>query len=102
MSDTIEDLQKQIKAQNAIIRGYEKVLKLNEKELANADEMIKIYESIIAYSSSELKNAQETMNASHIVANMSREELIGALGKIKNLEDENKKLREESLKLNNL
>ena len=43
MSDTIEELQKQIKAQNAIIRGYEKVLRLNERELANADEMIKIY-----------------------------------------------------------
>ena len=99
---SIQELENEIKMQNVVIKGYEKVLKLNEKELANAEQMIKIYESIVAYSTEELKAVKETMSASDIVANMSREELISALGKIKVLEQDNKKLREESQKLNNL
>ena len=57
--ETIESLQKKVSAQSDIIKGYEKVLKLNEKELSNADQIIKMYESIIDYSSSEMKNAQQ-------------------------------------------
>ncbi len=98
--ETVESLQKKVQAQSDIIKGYEKVLKLNEKELANADEIIKMYESIIDYSSHEMKNAQETLQASDIVSNISRDELITALGKIKELENANIKLREEALKLN--
>jgi Ser/Thr protein kinase RdoA (MazF antagonist) len=100
MSDTIESLKKQIDIQSKLLKGYEKVLQLNEKELANADEIIKMYESIMSYSSVELKNAQETVAASDIVASISREELMLALQKIKELETQNKKLREEALNLN--
>jgi Ser/Thr protein kinase RdoA (MazF antagonist) len=94
--ESIEDLKKKIRAQAEIIRGFEKVLKLNEQELTNADEMIRMYERIVDYSRQELRNAQEAMDASSIVSNLSREELISALDRIKELEDANKKLRQEA------
>ncbi|TGJ99160.1 hypothetical protein EHO59_14875 [Leptospira semungkisensis] len=98
MSDSVEELQKKIKIQNDIIKGYEKVLRLNEQELENADEIIRMYETIIQYSGQELKNVKEAFDATSIVTNLSRDELITAMTKIKDLELANKKLREESLK----
>jgi hypothetical protein len=75
MSESIDNMRKQIETQKKLLLGYEKVLKLNEKELANADEIIKMYETIMSYSSEELKSAQETVKATDIVATISREEL---------------------------
>ncbi|TGK35075.1 hypothetical protein EHQ12_15865 [Leptospira gomenensis] len=98
MSDSIEELQKKLKIQNDIIKGYEKVLRLNEQELENADEIIRMYEGIIQYSGKELKDAKEAFDATNVVTNLSREELMGALSRIKELEGANKKLREESLR----
>lgn len=98
MSESIEDLQKKLKIQNDIIKGYEKVLRLNEQELENADEIIRMYEGIIQYSGRELKDAKEAFDATNVVTNLSREELMGALTRIRELENANKKLREESLK----
>lgn len=98
MSDTIESLQKKNKIQGDIIKGYEKVLKLNEQELANADEIIRMYERIVQYSGQELKDIKEAFDASSVVTDLSREELMAAMKRIKELEEANKKLREESLK----
>ncbi|TGK08741.1 hypothetical protein EHO61_08620 [Leptospira fluminis] len=98
MSESIEELKKKIKIQNDIIKGYEKVLRLNEQELENADEIIRMYETIIQYSGQELKNVKEAFDATSIVTNLSRDELITAMNRIKELELTNKKLREESLK----
>ncbi|EKR72748.1 hypothetical protein [Leptospira noguchii] len=98
MSESIEDLQKKLKIQNDIIKGYEKVLRLNEQELENADEIIRMYEGIIQYSGKELKDVKEAFDATNVVTNLSREELMSALSRIKELENINKKLREESLK----
>lgn len=98
MSESIEDLQKKLKIQNDIIKGYEKVLRLNEQELKNADEIIRMYEGIIQYSGKDLKDVREAFDATNLVTNLSREELMGALSRIKELVNANKKLREESLK----
>ncbi|MDF3821852.1 hypothetical protein P3G55_18245 [Leptospira sp. 96542] len=98
--ETVEELNKKLKIQSDIIKGYEKVLRLNEQELANADEIIRMYEQIIDYSRSELKEAKETVQASSMVSNLSRDELMDAFDKIKKLEESNRKLREESLKFN--
>ncbi len=98
MSESIEDLQKKLKIQNDIIKGYEKVLRLNEQELENADEIIRMYEGIIQYSGKELKDVKEAFDATNVVTNLSREELMSALSRIKELENVNKKLREEALK----
>lgn len=98
MSDSVEELQKKIKIQNDIIKGYEKVLRLNEQELENADEIIRMYETIIQYSGQELKDVKEAFDATSIVTNLSRDELISAMNRIKELEHANKRLREESLK----
>ncbi|GBF37605.1 MULTISPECIES: hypothetical protein [Leptospira] len=98
MSDSVEELQKKIKIQNDIIKGYEKVLRLNEQELENADEIIRMYETIIQYSGQELKDVKEAFDATSIVTNLSRDELISAMNRIKELELANRKLREESLK----
>ncbi|TGL59473.1 hypothetical protein [Leptospira sarikeiensis] len=98
MSDSVEELQKKIKIQNDIIKGYEKVLRLNEQELENADEIIRMYETIIQYSGRELKDVKEAFDATSVVTNLSRDELISAMNRIKELELANKKLREESLK----
>jgi len=98
--EIIDDLNKKLKIQSDIIRGYEKVLRLNEQELSNADEIIRMYEQISDYSRSELKEAKETVQASSMVSNLSRDELMSAFDKIKALEEANRKLREESLKFN--
>ncbi|EMJ99567.1 hypothetical protein LEP1GSC176_0497 [Leptospira kirschneri str. MMD1493] len=98
MSESIEDLQKKLKIQNDIIKGYEKVLRLNEQELENADEIIRMYEGIIQYSGKEFKDVKEAFDATNVVTNLSREELMSALSRIKELESVNKKLREEALK----
>ncbi|PJZ49604.1 hypothetical protein [Leptospira saintgironsiae] len=98
MSDSVEELQKKIKIQNDIIKGYEKVLRLNEQELENADEIIRMYETIIQYSGQELKDVKEAFDATSVVTNLSRDELISAMNRIKELEHANKRLREESLK----
>ncbi|EIE01786.1 MULTISPECIES: hypothetical protein [Leptospira] len=98
MSDSVEELQKKIKIQNDIIKGYEKVLRLNEQELENADEIIRMYETIIQYSGQELKDVKEAFDATSVVTNLSRDELISAMNRIKELELANRKLREESLK----
>lgn len=89
---------KKLKIQNDIIKGYEKVLRLNEQELKNADEIIRMYEGIVQYSGKELKDVREAFDATNSVTNLSREELMGALSRIQELENANKKLREESLK----
>ena len=101
MTESVEALKIELEIQKKVVKGYESVLKLNEKELENAEEIIKMYESIVEYSGIELKDAKETLEAKTIVSNMSREELIHAFDRIKELEDENIKLREESNKIKN-
>ena len=79
-----------------IIDGYEKVLKLNVQEMKNQDEIIKMYESIVELSTSEIKDARETLAANSAVSSLSRNELIDAFAKIRELEEANKKLREQA------
>lgn len=73
-------------------------MRLNEQELENADEIIRMYETIIQYSGQELKDVKEAFDATSVVTNLSRDELISAMNRIKELELANRKLREESLK----
>lgn len=78
-----------------MVSGYENVLKLNEKELDNARTIIKMYETIIEYSRSELKLANETAMARESASQLSRMELMDAFEKIRQLEEQNRRLREQ-------
>lgn len=101
MSDEVEKLKLQIdqlrneaEQLKKIISGYENVLKLNEKELANADEIKKMYETIIELSRKELILATETSRARESASELGRDELMRAFERIRELEEENSKLRE--------
>jgi hypothetical protein len=52
-----------------------------------------MYENIVEYSRSELKLATETAQARENASQLSRLELMQAFEKIKQLEEENKRLR---------
>ena len=96
----LENLKKENDNMKVIISGFEKVLKLNQEELKNSSEIIKMYESIVEFSGNELKNVKEINEANQKVSSLSREELIQSLEKIKILEEENKRLRAQSEKIN--
>lgn len=95
----IEELKKSIVKQDQIIQGLEKVLKLNEKEISNAEEMVKVYETITEFSRQEMVNIKDSMQAQEITSTLSSDELKKAFVKIGELEDSNKKLREEQNKI---
>ena len=94
----IDDLKDKIKNQDAVISGLDRILKLNEQEIANAEEIIQMYEHISDFSRQELKDARETKQAVEAAGSMSAEELKASFNRIKLLDEENKKLREQRLR----
>jgi Ser/Thr protein kinase RdoA (MazF antagonist) len=101
MSDKLEKLRLQnemlkneTEELKKIIRGYENVLKLNERELENAEEIQKMYECIVELSRKELIMATETSKARESASELGRDELMRAFARIRELEEENRKLRE--------
>jgi cysteinyl-tRNA synthetase len=91
----IEELKIENKRLQSLVIGYEKILKLNEKELENAEEMIQMYENIIEYARLEMKDLSDTAKVRDEISNLSRKELMDALAVIDNLESQNRKLKEE-------
>ncbi|MBI3396755.1 MAG: hypothetical protein HY042_13035 [Spirochaetia bacterium] len=73
--------------------ALDRIMKLTEQELANAEEIIRMYEAITEGLRQELVAAKDTLAASESVSSLSREEMKNALGRIKMLEGENQKLR---------
>jgi cysteinyl-tRNA synthetase len=91
----LEELKIENKRLQSLVIGYEKILKLNEKELENAEEMIQMYENIIEYARLEMKDLNDTAKVRDEISNLSRKELMDALAVIDNLESQNQKLKEE-------
>lgn len=98
MSET-EQLKEKVKSLEAVVSGLERILKLNEKEIANAEEIIEMYEQIAEFSRMERLDAQQAQSATEVAGQMSAEELKASFARIQKLEEENKKLREESGRL---
>ena len=105
MSDKLSQLIKEnteLKADlehyKKMVCGYENVLKLNEKEMGNEREIIKMYEQVVELAREELIETKETENARERVSLLSRDELMGAFNKIKDLEEQNKKIKEQMAK----
>ena len=95
----VEDLREKVKTLENVITGLERILKLNEQEIANAEEIIQMYEQISDFASSELKEARETQAATEAAGSLSSGELKNAFGRIKELEQQNRALRDEADKL---
>ena len=95
MSEDLESMQMQVKKLNLIISGYEKTLKLNEQEMENLDEIIKMYENITEAFRGELIDAKKTVEAISNNSKLSEAELKYAFGKIRELEEANRKLKME-------
>ncbi len=97
--DSLKSENEKLKAELAqlkkIVTGYENVLKLNEQELENGEEIIKMYENIVEFTRHEMKSITETARAQEQTSQLSRSELMEALGKIHDLEESNKRLREQ-------
>ncbi len=92
----VEELKERVKRLEAVVSGLERILKLNEREIANAEEIIQMYEQIAEFSRKELMDARETNKASEAAGSMSADELKNSFARIKDLEKENRKLREEA------
>lgn len=95
----IEDLQVKVDGQSRIIAGLERILKLNEKELANATEMVQVYERITEFSRQEMKGVREAAQAQEAASNLSSQELNKAFGRIQELEVSNEDLREQQSRI---
>jgi len=93
-----EQLKMELSQVRKLVSGYENVLKLNEQELENAEEIIKMYENIVEFTRHEMRSITETAKAQEQTSQLSRSELMSALGKIDNLEEQNKRLREQKAK----
>jgi len=102
----MSDMEKKLKSENEVLkkaneelktmmRGYENVLKLNEKELENAEEIKNMYELIVEFTRNELIQATETAKAQETASEMSRDELINAFNRITELDAENVELRKK-------
>ncbi len=105
MSDKLSQLEKENRELRAdlehykkMVCGYENVLKLNEREMENAREIIKMYEQVVELARDELMETKETANARERVSLLSRDELMNAFNKIGDLEEQNKKIKEEMKK----
>ncbi|MCB1172664.1 MAG: hypothetical protein KDK39_03820 [Leptospiraceae bacterium] len=86
-------LQAKIERQDEIINGLENVLKLNEQELANAEEMIKVYETITEFSRKEMISLKDSIEAREATSTLSSVELKKAFTRIAELEAANQELR---------
>jgi len=124
--EELEALRRENASLRQTIRGYETVVRLNDEEINQLEQMVAMYERIIEFSRAELLQAHEekkaseqlseltreelitakkTVEASETVSQLSRAELLEALTRIKELEMENKRLKEQRIaageKLNN-
>jgi len=90
-----ELLKRELENCRKMISGYENVLKLNEKEIENAEEIMKMYENIVEFARNELILATETAKAQESASQLSRHELMNALSRIRELEDQNRKYKEQ-------
>ena len=95
----IAELKKQVETLGKVVKGLERILKLNEQEIANAEEIIQMYEQISEFARQELKDARESVQASESVSVLSSEELKAAFHRIGELDEANKKLKQEVVKL---
>jgi len=93
-----EELKADLEHYKKMVCGYENVLKLNEKEMENAREIIKMYEQVVELARDELMETKETAEARERVSLLSRDELMTAFKKIGDLEEQNKKIKEEMTK----
>ena len=93
------DDQKQIQLLERVIEAYEKIIKLNEQEIANSDEIIEMYETISETYRKELMEARQTAIARDVVSTMASDELKLSLDRIKQLEQANKDLRKQAEEL---
>ena len=93
-----EELKADLEYYKKMVCGYENVLKLNEKEMGNAREIIKMYEQVVELARDELMDTKETENARERVSLLSRDELMRAFDKIEELEEQNKKIKEQMAK----
>ena len=104
MSDKDSELEA-LKQENEIlkktVKGYEKVLQLNDDEITNLEQIIKMYESMMEYNRQELLDARESIKASEMVRDLSRDELIAAFTDIDSLVQANAKFKEEKKQLRN-
>lgn len=90
-----EQLKTELAQLQKIVSGYENVLKLNEQELENGEEIIKMYENIVEFTRHEMRSITETAKAQEQTSQLSRSELMDAMGKIHDLEELNRRLREQ-------
>jgi hypothetical protein len=84
---------------------YERIIEFSRAELMQAREEQRANEKLSEFTREELITAKKTLEASENVSQMSRAELLDALTRIKELEMEVKRLKEQRIaageKLNN-
>ena len=90
-------LREELEYYRKMVRSYENVLKLNERELRNAEDIIKMYEKVVEFAGSEFMSVRDIAKAHENVSQLSRMELMDALKKIKELEEKNRNMKKREI-----
>ena len=94
MGESLEELKERVKYLEHFVECYEKIMRLSEEEIANADKIISMYEQISEYTRKRMIEVREAEAARETVSDLSREELMRAFEQIKELKASNLKLRQ--------
>ena len=94
-STAIDALKKENDSLRKMVKSYENIMKLSDREIANAEEIIRMYEKTVELSTMEIHELKETIRANELVFQFSDNERIENMRKIDELMELNKKLREE-------
>lgn len=95
----VEELREKVKTLETVIAGLERILKLNEQEIANGEEIVQMYEQISDFARKELVEARETQAATEAAGSLSAGELKQSFARIEELENQNKSLKDEAARL---
>ena len=76
-----------------MLKSYEDIMKLTDREIDNDESIIEMYEQIMEFERSEKKVMSETAKAFEQTSELSRGELSLALRRIRELESENAELK---------
>lgn len=92
---TADELKKECETLKKMIKSYENIMRLSDREIANAEEIIRMYERMVELSTLEIHQLKQTIKANELVSQFSDTERQDQQKKIDDLIAQNKKLKEE-------
>ncbi|MBP8081760.1 MAG: hypothetical protein KBH06_00965 [Spirochaetes bacterium] len=97
LKEKLEELEKDNAYLRKLLKGYEEIMKLHEKEIDNDESIIEMYEQMLEYERKEMKRINDTAKAYENASELGREELDAALKKVRDLELQNAELKKQKI-----